>query len=261
MAARSCKAIVLKTMEFKDSSAIATLLTPEFGRVDCIAKGCRRPKNKFAAGVQTLNLIEVVYQHKNGRSLQTLVEAHLLREHRVLKNDIELFAHASYIAQLVGSFVQEAEPADDMFALLGRALEEIDGSHGNIKLLTAALTLRAVSTAGFGLHLTTCVRCGKGLDKKIRLDFVAGGAICGGCRGDGPAITREDTVLVHRLGRTSAEDVRSMVVPSERAERLMALVYRYATVVLEKDLTAWRFIESLAVAERRLQSGTATAKT
>lgn len=260
MAARSCRAIVLKTMEYKDSSAIAALLTPEFGRVDCIAKGCRRPKNKFAAGIQPLNLIEVVYHHRNGRSIQTLAEAQLLHEYRELKNDIEMFAYASYIVQLAGSLIQEGETAEETFALLVRALEELNGPHGDIRLLASAVSLRAVSLAGFGLHLTSCVRCGRKLGKKSRLDFLAGGTICDVCDGTGPTIAHEDIVLMHRLGRTSAKDVKSMNVDDRRAGRMFALVNRYVTFVLEKDLTAWRFLESLAVAEKRIQRDLATAK-
>jgi len=252
MAVESSRAIVLKTMEFKDSSSIATLLTAEFGRVDCIAKGCRRPKSKFASSIQPLNLIDAVYHRRASRSLQTMSEAQLVREFRQIKNDTERFAYASYAAQLIGSFVQVDQPSPDMFNLLIRALDEIDSLRGDIRLLAAAVALRTVRTAGFGLHLEACVRCGKPLGARSVLDFAAGGTACGSCGGDGPTVTANEIAMLDKLAKSSAENVGQMDVPEAAASRLLWLVNRYATTVIERDLPSWRFIESLSSTTHRV---------
>jgi len=251
MAVESCKAIVLKAMEFKDSSYIATLLTAESGRVDCIAKGCRRPKSRFASSIQPLNLIDTVYHQRSSRSLQTLAEAQLVREFRKIKNDTERFAYASYCAQLIGSLVQVDEPSADMFNLLLRALDEIDSLRGDIRLLSAAVALRAVRTAGFGLQLGLCVRCGKPLGAEPFLDFAAGGTACGSCGGDGPTVTADEIALLDKLAKSSAVTVMQMDVEKAAACRLLSLVNRYVTTVIERDLSSWRFIESLASTAHR----------
>jgi len=254
MAIESSEAIVLNTMEFKDSSCIATLLTAESGRVDCIAKGCRRPKSRFASSIQPLNLIDAVYHQRSSRSLQTLAEAQLVREFRKIKNDTERFAYASYVAQLIGSFVQVDEPSADLFNLLLRALDEIDSLRGDIRLLSAAVALRAVRTAGFGLQLGLCVRCGKPLGARPFLDFEAGGAACGSCGGDGPRVTVDEIAMLGKLAGSSAQTVVQMDVPAAAASRMLSLINRYATTVLEKDLPSWRFIESLdSTAHRAVQ--------
>jgi len=242
---------VLKTIEYKDSSAIATLVTAESGRVDCIAKGCRRPKNKFAAAVQPLNLIDAVYHYRSSRSVQTLTEAQLLREFRAIKNDMDRFAYASYVAQLIGSFVQAGQPSAALFGLLLRALDELDSLRGDVRLLAAAVALRAVRTAGFGMHLDSCVRCGNPLGPRPFLDLAAGGAACGRCGGDGPSVTSRELMLLVKLTKSSAQVVARINVPAATASRLLGLINRYVTVVLERDLPSWRFIESMAAAGQR----------
>ena len=44
----STAAIVLKSIDFQESSKIVTLLTPEHGKIAVMVRGCRKPKSKFA---------------------------------------------------------------------------------------------------------------------------------------------------------------------------------------------------------------------
>ncbi len=143
------------------------------------------------------------------------------------------------------------EPSSDQFDLPIRALDEINSLRGDIRLLAAAVALRAVRTAGFGLHLGACVRCGKLLGARPILDFAAGGAVCGSCGGDGPSVTANEIAMLDKLAKSSAQTVMQMDVPEAAASRLLSLVNRYATTVIERDLPSWRFIESLASTAHR----------
>jgi len=251
MVVESCRAIVLRTVEYKDSSSIATLLTAESGRVDCIAKGCRRPKSRFASAIQPFNVVDVVYHHRSTRSIQTLTEAQLVREFRKIRNNMRRFAYASYVTQVIGAFAQVGQPAAELFNLLLRALDETDSSEGDLRMLAAAVALRTVRATGFGMQLgPSCVRCGRPFGERPFLDFAAGGAACGDCGGDGPSISTDEIMELDRLARSSAQAVARMEVTEATASRLLGLVNRYVMYVLERDLPSWRFIESMTTSAR-----------
>ena len=48
MSTEKTTAIVLRTVEFSETSLVVTLFTREFGKIGALAKGARRPKNPFS---------------------------------------------------------------------------------------------------------------------------------------------------------------------------------------------------------------------
>lgn len=73
-------AVVLRTLDYGETSRIVTLLTRAHGVVGAIARGARRPTSRFGSTLQPMACVEAVLYHKPGRGLQTLKEAaHLVR--------------------------------------------------------------------------------------------------------------------------------------------------------------------------------------
>ena len=73
-------AVVLRTMDYGETSRIATLLTRSHGVVGVLARGARRPTSTFGSTLQPMSAIQVVFYHRPGRGLQTLKEtAYMIR--------------------------------------------------------------------------------------------------------------------------------------------------------------------------------------
>ena len=77
MAAEKTQAIVLKMIEFSETSCIVTLFTEGFGKVGALAKGARRPKGPFEGAIDLLALIRIVFLRKSSEALDLLTEAKL----------------------------------------------------------------------------------------------------------------------------------------------------------------------------------------
>ena len=75
MAAEKTTAIVLRTVEFSETSLIVTLLTRDFGLVSALAKGARRPKGPFEGALDLLAVCRVVLIRKNTDALDLLTES------------------------------------------------------------------------------------------------------------------------------------------------------------------------------------------
>ncbi|MFM7928683.1 MAG: DNA repair protein RecO, partial [Pirellula sp.] len=82
MSLEKTDAIVLKTVEWSETSLVVTLFTRDFGKISAIAKGARRLKSPFESALDLLSLSSVVFLKKSGESLDLLTEAKLLRRFR-----------------------------------------------------------------------------------------------------------------------------------------------------------------------------------
>ena len=68
------EAIVLKSMDFRDSSKIVTFYTRSFGKLKGIAKGARQMKSKFGAALEPITRVSLVLYKKEHRDLQLISE-------------------------------------------------------------------------------------------------------------------------------------------------------------------------------------------
>lgn len=77
MPAEKTLAIVLRVVEFSETSCIATLFTRDFGKIGALAKGARRPKSPFDSALDLLAVCRIVFIDKSADVLDLLTEARL----------------------------------------------------------------------------------------------------------------------------------------------------------------------------------------
>lgn len=99
------KVIILRVIDYQESSKILTVLSKTHGKIALIAKGAKKPKNKFAGILEAGNILNVVYYYKASRNVQTLSEASVdyssLKFRMQLDRASVLYAVLELIAQLV----------------------------------------------------------------------------------------------------------------------------------------------------------------
>lgn len=146
------EAIVLKTVDFSESSIIATLFTREKGKVAVIAKGARKPKNKFAAFLVVGQLLEVVYYSKESRSVQTLSDVSYSEKLNSLRVDIEKMALMMSAMELTNQVLHENEVNTPLFDFLKRSLVWVDKQKKIPALMFPYLQLRVAEHIGVGIQ-------------------------------------------------------------------------------------------------------------
>lgn len=75
MAAEKTRGIILRVVEFSETSCVVTLFTEDFGKVGALAKGARRPKGPFEGAIDLLALVRIVLLRKSSDTLDLLTEA------------------------------------------------------------------------------------------------------------------------------------------------------------------------------------------
>ena len=82
MNSEQATALVLRVVEFSETSSVVTLFTREFGKIHGLAKGARRPKGPFESALDLLGLCRIVFLRKSSGALDLLTEAKLLKRFR-----------------------------------------------------------------------------------------------------------------------------------------------------------------------------------
>ncbi len=142
-------AVVLRTLEYSETSLIVTLFTRRHGQVTVMAKGARRPKSRFGSALQPMAYVQVVYYYKPGRGLQTLKEsAHVQVLHR-LGADIEKITVGLRLVELVRALTGDQEENPLLFTLLVQALLRLDEATERAANVLPSFQLRLAAVLGF----------------------------------------------------------------------------------------------------------------
>ncbi|MFM9069255.1 MAG: DNA repair protein RecO, partial [Planctomycetota bacterium] len=128
MSAEKSMAIVLRVVEFSETSVITTLFTREFGKIGALAKGARRPKSPFESALDLLAVCRVVFLRKSTDALDLLTEAKLERRFRAASRSLNRLYAGFYVAELLRELTDQGDPDPSLFDLANQTLQAIDGA-------------------------------------------------------------------------------------------------------------------------------------
>lgn len=238
MAQERSEAIVLRGIDYSETSRIITLLTPMRGKVTCLAKGARRAKGGLGPTLDNINRIEALYLWKDGRDIQTLTDATLLDTFAPIKRDFEKASYAAFPLELADRIAHDNEPSERLYAELSSGLEQLAAWSGAAATFAVWLAWRMLSAAGFSPSFGACVQCGARLGGGKNGFSLEGGAVCANC----PADRRPDAKTFAQL-RALATAPTCPDLPVAPVQ--LAFARDYASRQLDCAFRSTRVIEDL----------------
>ena len=122
MSLEKTTAIVLRVVEFSETSCIVTMMTREYGKITVMAKGARRPKSPFEAALDVLSVCRIVFIKKHSATMDLLTEAKLERRFRAAASSLDRLYAGYYVAELLKLLTDDADPHPDLFDLAIRTI-------------------------------------------------------------------------------------------------------------------------------------------
>jgi DNA repair protein RecO (recombination protein O) len=183
MASEKTQAIVLRVVEFSETSCVLTLFTEHFGKIGALAKGARRPKGPFEGALDLLALVRIVFLRKSSDALDLLTEAKLQRRFRSAQRDLTRLYAGYYVAELLSELTDNGDPHPELFALADETLLALD-SGARVAETILRLEVVALRILGHLPSLAECVGCGQNVaaEGRVPLGLTAGGVLCPRCR-------------------------------------------------------------------------------
>jgi DNA repair protein RecO (recombination protein O) len=183
MSTEKANAIVIRVVDFSESSLVVTLFTREFGKIGALAKGAKRLKSPFESALDLLALCRIVFLHKTSETLDLLTEAKLLRRFRPHGRDLlDLYA-GYYVAELLGELTDENDPHPELFDLADETLTALAAGESAVRRVIR-FELGMLRILGHIPALETCAECGAPVTASGRIAFglLDGGVLCKPCR-------------------------------------------------------------------------------
>ena len=174
------KALVLRSVDYKESDKILTLLTQNLGKVTASARGSRKKGSPIAAGCQLLCWSEMVLYDYQGR--WTVKEAATERQFRGVRDDLDKLALACYFAEVTELLAVEDMPSPELLSLILNSLHALDKLNKPLALVKAAFELKAMCLAGYEPLLDGCAVCGTEPPEEPRFHLKEGVLHCARCR-------------------------------------------------------------------------------
>lgn len=147
------EAIVFRTVDYSESSLIATLFTRSNGVLAVIAKGARRPKSKFGSYLVPGQILEVVFHYKSTRSVQTLTDVSYSVKLDGFRADIQKMALVVTTLELSSQVLHENEVNEILFDFLKNVLSWVDEQSSVTRTIFPYIQLRILDTIGIGIQI------------------------------------------------------------------------------------------------------------
>ena len=237
MRQETSEAIVLRGVDFSETSRIVTFLSPARGRLACMARGVKRPKNQLAALLDTFNRLELMYLWKDGRSVQHLTDASLVDGFSAIKRRLDKATFAAFPMELAGKTAHENEPSQELYETLIYGLTSLSGWTGDVRTHVCWQALQLLSVAGFEPRLDACADCGEDVGASPGFAY-RGGVTCSRCSSD-RRLTREGYEALQAL---QSDRGQCASAPGDEA---FEVVRRYAAQQLMTDFQSVRVIEQM----------------
>jgi DNA repair protein RecO (recombination protein O) len=241
------QAIILKRRDFGEADRLLTILTPEHGKRDVIAKGARKPTSTKTGHVELFTRADMLIHH--GRDLGIAVQAEMSAPYLALREDLQRGAYASYTAELLDRFTGEGETDyAALFRLLDETLERLC-TDSDPRLAVRYYEIRLLENVGFRPELNECVITRETIQAEDQyFSYAAGGAVRPAAATRAAAITPVSMMtlkLLRHMQRSPYSHVKSLSISPGLHDDVERIMIGYITYLLERKLQSIDFIRRI----------------
>lgn len=240
------EAIVIKKIKLGEADRILTFYTPDYGKIEAVAKGVRRPKSKMAGHLELLTYSQI--RLARGHNLDTIIGSQTLDSFLSLKNDLWLISLGLYTAELVNQFTVEHVASRPLFQLLLDTLRHLSQAE-NTELVLRYFDLHLLDLAGFRPQLQECVSCR--IELQATANFFscnAGGILCPNCQYEHASsipISVDALKVLRLFQRGTFEVVSRLKVNQDLSQELKTALASYIRYLLEREVKSATWMDTL----------------
>ena len=250
MASEKTDAIVVRLVNWSESSCILTLLTRDFGVISAVAKGAHRLNGPFESALDLLAVCRIVFIAKSSDALDILTEAKLTRRFRSGSRDLLRLYVGYYLAELIHALVEPGPTTTELFELTEQTLLLLDEAQP-IHATLLQWELQLLRLLGYLPSLQVCACCGGEVPPQTSHPFaiMAGGLVCDTCLPGQRMVIRmqrESLQCMHHLAEPNWLHRPIPEVPRPIRAELRGCIQRYLTATFDRPFRLPSFLEDLA---------------
>ncbi len=229
------KGIIIAEKMMSDFDKILTILTPNMGKIECVAKGSRRPKSLLMAGTQFLCFGEyVLYKGSDNYSMNSCETIELFYN---IRTDLDKLKYAVYITKIINDVTTENQNNYKVLQLFLNTLYVISNTDKDLEFVTSVFRIRLLSIIGYRPEIEECKIC-KQKENLAKFSIKDNGFKCEACgKQDKGAIDMNETTkdAIRYIILADAKKIYSFQISKESIEELKIISKVYLTEKLERE--------------------------
>lgn len=247
------EAIVLKLMDYRETSKIVTFYTRQIGKLSGIVKGARRSKNKFGASLEPMSEVSLVVYNNERREIQTVSQCDLLESFCRISEDLEKMAVGLAMIELVNTVAHEQEQNTSLYDLLLVSLSVLNRATKNFLNLLYRFEIGLAFALGFGFSFTSCMSCGRTIitadndSEMIEFQLDKGGPLCLKCGGMAGRKVKLSRNVLRMLEFISSEKDMGEVLEPTIAKKDQESIQNFLWAYLQFHVSGLRPLKSKRV--------------
>jgi DNA repair protein RecO (recombination protein O) len=240
-------AIILKRRDFGEADRIVTILTPNHGKLDVIAKGARKPTSHKTGHVELFTRADMLVHR--GRGLDIISQVEMNAPYQTLREDLTRGAYANFVAELLDRFAADSEAYHaDLFKLVDESLERLC-SDDDPRLAVRYYEVRLLDLVGFRPELNECVVSHEEVQPENQFfSYILGGVVTPEYAHEGMSVVPISVTtlkLMRHMQRSPYSQVKSLKIGLALHDDVERVLLGYITYLLERKLQSVEFIRHL----------------
>ena len=235
MASLKIKGIVIAENNMGDYDKMLTILTPNFGKISCVAKGARRSQSALLAGTQLFCFGE--YLMYKGTNIYHINSCETIEIFYNLRTDLDKLKYAIHINKIIQDVTEENENCYKILQLFLNTLYTISETEQNKDFILSVFKLRLLCILGFTPRVLKCTSC-KEENNLTRFSIRDNGVKCEACgRQDKSSIDMSEstTNAIKYTISSPAKKLYSFSLKDESLKEFELITKIYFNEKLEKE--------------------------
>lgn len=238
--------IVIRSVDYGESSKVVTLFTRENGKLAIMARGAKKTKSRLAAVSQLFSHGYYLCKAGPGSGMPDLSQGDVMESFRDLRQSLDATAYAAYIAELLDRLTHEREPNPYLFQLLAHTLRHLDEGR-DAEILCRIFETKMLMVAGISPQLSACANCGAERES-YAISVSQGGLLCPVCLPSDPyaiAVTPSTWKLLRLFQVFDLERLGEIEVKAATRNQLKHVLRSFMDEHLDLRLKSRAFLEQL----------------
>ncbi|MFA6924496.1 MAG: DNA repair protein RecO [Bacteroidales bacterium] len=144
------KGIVLRNINYGETSIIVKIYTEIFGLKSYIVKGVKARKAKFKINLfQPLTLLDLIVYNKTKSHIQNIKEARIDYTNKSINTDINKTSVLLFISEILNKSIREEEKNEHLFNFIFNSVKLLDDTNDNVSHFHLVFMMQLTKYLGF----------------------------------------------------------------------------------------------------------------
>ncbi len=169
--------IVLKSIKYGETSKIVSIFTKDFGKISVLAKGARKPKNKFGSSLDVLSISDIHFYNKPNTNLHLLSKSETKYPLRKIYDSFDSLTVGLISVEAISQTQDINEVNTELYDFFINILTQLNDVNNNPFAISSFFQIKLAQILGFAIDFEINVTTLSPQSNQLAFSFESGNYI------------------------------------------------------------------------------------